>query len=868
MLKRCILGLVVLVGGVGVFFSQQDKDVLPLAQIFPKDAFVYLELNDFQDGFAKLKSYVQQAVGQKRYLELREDILESLEDLSEKAAKDILPALRSVKQVGFGVYKDGLALGIRSSSARLLQDILVAFKDELYGPEVIEGVKVYELEYYDGGSAYVSVLGSYILAASEKDLLKRLIRGYMGSDDEDSVQKHRNYAGTASGLRGEGFSLRGFWDIRGTIRGFRRTGQRSDLYEFDRASAIFGLDGFQSLILRMQLGKDNLARWHHSLHIEPDTAIYQLIRQRPARKETLRFIPEGALGAIALTLNDPKQSWGKIKRFIDDNADYFSIDMEDWLEGLDEELGIRMDQIVGVLGDEIGLIMDSPTIFHFQRPNAWIATLSFVAKLKDKDRAKEILEKLSEVLAEDLDKKFKEKVCQGVKIKYIKVEKGIHFAYAFVDSHLVIGFSLSMVRDIIKAYKGKTSMADKKAFQDALSHIPDENTLLVITDLKKLYNFFSLILGFSQMRLPKLAKDFGDLYTVTAWVTGNKSMEFDSCGMVESFSSLLLMAIGIPFLMGWRIGIVREFPDLPEIEKQKRVKPFKLPDDPEEAKRLISSLIEDLRSKEKRNQAFKKLKGAGRDVIPHVKPLLSSSDLVIRRLAEEILLYVGAFDAVPDAVKRYIEECMDLLDDDRLVWTYSINGLLSFKPNERLWKHILKDRHFRVLKSEVGKQKWAEALASDELSEESQKNGAWHVYNKKIGIPAGPLLKVLKNRDEEDRLLQMLTLALGYCEGKGVDEYLVSKLADDDLSQEELGCVHTAIEVRKDRNRFIPELISRLKSEEEFIRFNAGLTLFRLVQEDLPAFNAFEDEKKRAEKIKLWEQWWREQKEGGMRRKR
>jgi hypothetical protein len=831
-----------------------------LSRFLPRDALAYLELRDLQDGITKVKSLLHSAFGEQRYQELREDALDLLDELH----KGILKAITSVQQIGIAFYWEGPIIALGSSSSGVFGDLLKSLKEE----DILEPLdKVGETPIYKLGRGriclYLASIGSHVWGGMELGLLKKVILQYTNKGLPGSLHEHPLYREAISGIPEKGFSMVGFWDIKAHIRLARLHSPRLDIYEFDAICALLGLDRFEAITLRTSW--KGYMKEEINIKLRPDTVVYELIRQGQTQKRGLNFVSKGTLAAISLTLTDPLRTWEKIKAFaqeVDSFVEEYGLheiwglnDVANQLEEAEEDLGIGFKEIAQVLGDEVTLVIDSPTLFHidFQggmSEEVFYSLFMLVVRLKDLKRAKGLVQNVISkgILSEFED--FRERKYRGVKIMYTRLKKGFYFAYAFVDPYLVMAFDLGMVKEAIKAYKAKRSILQEKEVKGMLPLVEARNSLCLLLNYKNLYNLVSMILPFftRRFRLPQLSRDFKRTYMAIA-IDLEERIKLNSWGEPGIITtSLLLCGLGIGYNLykAWDHLVVCE---LPEIEELKEVKPLKLPDDPQELDRILSSLVNELGVKEKREGAIKGLKGAGKLAVPYVKRLLGSKDRRVRRAAQDILLYLGEFDLVPELAREYVEEALDLIGSEMRLWETGGN-FSRFRAS--YLNHLLKDKHLGVLRSKIGRKEWLKAILNEKLDYVVRKNAAYVAFHLRLQFPAGPIVELL-NKEEREDLRPLLILLLGSAKGKEAQEYLNLCLKDE-ISEKEWVYVHRAIAVREERD-CIPRLISILGSEEVFERFNAGLTLLRLTKVPL-YFNAFEKGSVRARQIAAWKQWW------------
>lgn len=191
-----------------------------------------------------------------------------------------------------------------------------------------------------------------------------------------------------------------------------------------------------------------------------------------------------------------------------------------------------------------------------------------------------------------------------------------------------------------------------------------------------------------------------------------------------------------------------------------------------------------------------------------------------KKLLNEVL-FLALYDEKPQ-LRKYASSIIVELKDDKEIISRIIKGLTDPSYGVRLECALI-----------LGKRKIKEALLP--LKEAYKREFKRKDFKKEVAIVmAGALLRL---GDKS-----------GY-------EFLIGNLANINISPSEMDFLKEALREVKDK-RIIPQLIKLLESSEYYNRYFAITWLFDLTRKTF-GFRAGEDEEKRREAIKKWQEWWR-----------
>jgi len=271
----------------------------------------------------------------------------------------------------------------------------------------------------------------------------------------------------------------GYVNLRSLLEAVEGSLERSDLEEYQMVDAVLGQSTMRSAVIYGGLDK-RYGFSGASLFLDAKNELWSLIRQEPAKKDLLRVIPADSVGAVVFTLHEPAAMWAKMRSFIVEKEKLFSPERPEFEKGLSEiesGLGVSIDDILGVVDDEVGWAGFVAGDNRFDEKSQVV----FV-EVKDEAKAKVIIESIKSSEA------FKENA-QVSSIEYegytlYTIEGGeVPLGYVFLGKVFVLTFDGATQKALVDAYKAGKVLENDQRFKDSMKGLPAENSKLVYCNL-------------------------------------------------------------------------------------------------------------------------------------------------------------------------------------------------------------------------------------------------------------------------------------------------------------------------------------------------------------------------------------------------
>jgi hypothetical protein len=279
-------------------------------------------------------------------------------------------------------------------------------------------------------------------------------------------------------LAGKDSILVGFVNLRVLFAGLEETLDRDGLEVYQKIDAAAGQSLLRSGVLFAGLD----GRYSYSggsLHIDSGHELWSILRQEPAKKDLLAVVPAEAVAATVFTVTDAAATWAKLRKYIEEKVKLLADenDKDDFERGLaqtEEGLGTSIDDILAVIGDEIGWAMVLP-----EDPGLDPRSQVILVELKDVEKAKVVIDDIlsSEIFRGEMKGEMKGEEYKGVTL--YSLEGGeLPVGYGILDKSLVVTFDPGVMRKIVDAWKAGATIETDKEYKAAMKRLPAENSKL------------------------------------------------------------------------------------------------------------------------------------------------------------------------------------------------------------------------------------------------------------------------------------------------------------------------------------------------------------------------------------------------------
>lgn len=265
----------------------------------------------------------------------------------------------------------------------------------------------------------------------------------------------------ASKAAGKDAMAMGFVNLKKVFEGVEASLDRDDLSQYQQVDAVVGQSTLRAAV--MWGGLDG--RYSHSgasLYLDPANELWSILRQEPARKDILAVVPARSVATVVLTVNDPLKTWESLRTFINAKVKLFADpkgrDAEAFENGLaeaEQELGISIAEIAGVLGDEIGWAGYVGEGARFDERSQIV-----FAEVKDPAKAKAVIDALKE--GEAIRGISGGGAWESVEIAGVTcwnvVGGDVPFGYTILNERIfVLTFDAEVQKAVVEAWKRATS---------------------------------------------------------------------------------------------------------------------------------------------------------------------------------------------------------------------------------------------------------------------------------------------------------------------------------------------------------------------------------------------------------------------------
>jgi len=346
------------------------------------------------------------------------------------------------------------------------------------------GVQIYqvdnrELDREGVGILLASTRGK-LLVANDESLLEDTLDA-LDTGRKDSLASHADYQAVRRGQEPRDLELVvSAPELLAVIeRGIRRF-EPHDLDEFRAVVELCGLEDVRFASYAASYAGDTAVV---RVVADEDCLACQLLAQPMTERAIVDVLPDDVLGFIAAGIGDGGEKWSRLRRAIPRAlrragerraADAF----DEGLREFERETRVRLDEIAEQL-EEIGFF--APAL---SGPNRLDDEFCIVAKVKDPDRARAILPRLSSLEFKGPTTTYRHR---GETVNVIARREGSdnEFVWAIVDDCVLISPERRVVEDAIDAKEKGSGLKQVKEFEEVLAKLDKENAVLAYLDVEK-----------------------------------------------------------------------------------------------------------------------------------------------------------------------------------------------------------------------------------------------------------------------------------------------------------------------------------------------------------------------------------------------
>jgi hypothetical protein len=489
-----------------------EPETVDARACIPASAWVYAEFGPGQT--TDWKEYLFSGLPEKE----RKDAEKALDDLwkefmdeaSKQAGTDIGTLLKEIDRVHFAlldfklvptVRDFGGGIGQKYESERPDVDMVVAIKSKSKGffGKLLEGdlKKFLEpgVEYKNRktwmfktgaehssegktvGTLYAASIGDTIFMANMRASLERMLDAADGGTIAGgSISSNPDFV-RAQKAAGKDPIVLGYVNLKTVFDGVEASLDREALRTYQMVDAVAGQSTLRSGVLFS--GLEGKYGWSGgSLFLDPKNELWSILRQSPAKKDLLRFIPASCVGAGVLTINHPGETWEKIHAFVQTKIELLAEekDKDDFQQGINRfetELGVSIADVLAVIDDEIGWCGLVPEGGRFDEGGQVV----FI-ELKDVDKAKAVIDSIRNGgMIEGMGGEITSREYSGYTL-YTFEGAQVPAGYMILDKVFILTFNPETQTAIVDAYKAGKVLENDAQYKASMKKLPNENSKL------------------------------------------------------------------------------------------------------------------------------------------------------------------------------------------------------------------------------------------------------------------------------------------------------------------------------------------------------------------------------------------------------
>ncbi|MEK7466735.1 MAG: DUF3352 domain-containing protein [Planctomycetota bacterium] len=327
------------------------------------------------------------------------------------------------------------------------------------------------------GTLYAASVGDTVFIANMRASLERMLDAADGGAmPGGSITTNPDFL-RAQKAAGKDPILLGYVNLKTVFDGVEASLDREALRIYQMTDAVAGQSTLRSAVVFS--GLEGKYGWSGgSLFLDPKNELWSIIRQSPAKKDLLRFIPASCIGAGVLTFNHPAETWEKLQVFIQSKIDQLAEDKDkdDFQKGItrfESELGVSVGDLLAVIDDEIGWCGIVPEGVRFDEG----AQVVFI-ELKDVDKAKAVIDSIRNGgMIEELGGEITSREYSGYTL-YTFEGGQVPVGYMILDKVFVLTFNPEIQTAVVDAYKAGKVLENDAQYKAAMKKLPNENSKL------------------------------------------------------------------------------------------------------------------------------------------------------------------------------------------------------------------------------------------------------------------------------------------------------------------------------------------------------------------------------------------------------
>lgn len=669
---------------------------------------------------------------------------------------------------------------------------------------------------------HVAFHGTFVIAATHLELIDAALKG------EGSGLK-------LPGERRDAPSLRGFVKVGEMLRQARATMSRRERYELDAFDAVYGFSaiGGARIDARIEGGR---AFARVEADVAGECAVWNLVHMAPGDLSSLGFVPNDALYAASVALQEMPAWLGRLKRSVDETGRNTSGEEEaawdEFASQVKRFFNIDLDAAAAAFG---------PNLAHF----AWIDAEKsglfvrrgvgsvFVMKIEKPDAVAAILEGLPDgqafstgLVVDDFE---------GVTVT--SAESEFPLAYAVMDDHLILSVGLDPLKRTISARRKGESMASPSEARSKTAILNVRELCRVLTEQ-----------GFPAEVAAALRPDALEIATIAESDRG-LTLEVEGPG-VGVGAVVGLLAAGLDEVMSGRRYAEWELPPPPSDPLFKPEEGFAVPEDAGERDALIDRCLAKLGAEviEEREAATTRLWQIGAPAVEKMAAAYrATEDPEVQARIEKVLIALRAYKALPSLLSLRVRQFVEQVQAEGLVYVQWDNPAT---PSPWAVEPYIYTRDLdAAFVSDPEVQAALLALGKDDPDMDRRRIIAALLATVDSGTMATALLeRIPSESDPPTQGLMRCALGWGAADAK-VRAEIVRGLSDGDLGVRRASFVAAE---RAPHSEIVDALLARLAADDRETRFNAAYVLGRLTGGALDLNGFAVDAKRRAEA----EAWW------------
>jgi hypothetical protein len=816
--------------------------------LLPADLFSYVGVEDFRQLEPAAKEFLERvAPNSKLFEDLQQKMNQGIGQLPEPFKTSIQEGMKKVISIHVAATSTFAPIAIVRADDEAFMTKLVheTIKSKSIETIVLGDRKAYRIE--DAGIPYGAMFVTSVkdigIACSDLEPLKDILARADGKTAPAGLKGTPLFE-KLSTARKTKLGVQSYVDIGRlfTVGISYSSNSRYGAYQSMQVDAVTGIGDLRNAWFEMSYEQGKIYS-KAEVSVGKRCHLYHNIwRQKDGSKDLLKYVPADAAAVAHVNIESGETFLKQLESIVRRADEISSVESgqrrSEW-----DEFTKEFAQELGITVQEAAEVIDNEAAFFFA-PADWDAMmrnangLCFIGKMKNPDKLKVAVQKVAGGRT-FRRMKWQEKPYKGVTI-FVGENPDFEPAYALDGTMLLFGSGEKTIQKAIDAKQGA----------NFAPRVTSPCSKVMAINLKALIRFIHVV---SQGEVPDWFKQMSDGHFDTAICTESEdriSASAQDCGAAGlGFSGISFMIF--PMVMR---------PVAPIQPPKPETKPIEQVELPKDADKFIAGLIDDLSSDEhaKRDAATQKLKGIGRPAVPAlVKALSENTDPEVKSRAEEVLLFLKAYDAFPGLLDRKVGGIVEELkktfetEQGRWIshWQANQDGLWNIEPSMYM-PMFAAPVDMEVLESPEGLRKFASLLTSQNLQPITRQNMAFMLAQRDTASCSAELQKAFETAEQEIKWFSLI--ALGRCTDAKAREIVIKN-----LESEQLGLRRSAFLAaeRSTDAALIPALLKALDHKSVETKFNAAFTLDQLTKGAIKV-NVFLSAAERDAQVKAANEWW------------